>query len=180
MVAVQHPYVHTIELPDLDDTPIDEPIVRYPDHAVYTRRHGRRYGLGTYSHEPIPLAAAAATAERPYRESDFGAALAAATALVPAFRSAGIGSRLNGAFALTPDELPLVGAVPDLPGLWVAEASWVTHAGGVGRHLTNLLLGTGDPVVDPARMAPDRFAQWSDERVRITALAHYRGIYDAH
>ncbi|WP_281180041.1 FAD-dependent oxidoreductase [Nocardia amamiensis] len=172
--------MHTIELPDLDDTPIDEPIVRYPDHAVYTRRHGRRYGLGTYSHEPIPLAAAAATAERPYRESDFGAALAAATALVPAFRSAGIGSRLNGAFALTPDELPLVGAVPDLPGLWVAEASWVTHAGGVGRHLTNLLLGTGDPVVDPARMAPDRFAQWSDERVRITALAHYRGIYDAH
>ncbi|MET9774004.1 FAD-dependent oxidoreductase [Streptomyces sp. NPDC006367] len=182
MVDVQHPYLFTTEVDGLDDTPIDTPIVRYPDQAVYTRRHGRRYGLGTYSHAPVPLTPTSTltSAERPFLEADFGAALAQATALVPAFRRAGRGRRLNGVFALTPDELPLVGPAATMPGLWFAEASWVTHAGGVGRQLANMLLETGDLVVAPERLAPGRFAHWSDEKIRETALSHYRGIYDAH
>ncbi|WP_062206716.1 FAD-binding oxidoreductase [Streptomyces sp. NBRC 109706] len=182
MVAVQHPYLYTAELPGLDDTPIDGPIVRYPDHAVYTRRHGRRYGLGSYAHQPLPLTPSATlgSAELPFRETDFGTALAEATALVPAFRTAPRGRRLNGAFALTPDELPLVGPAPGVAGLWCAEASWVTHAAGVGRQLADQLLSGGAPLVDPERLAPDRFADWSDERISSTALGHYRGIYDAH
>lgn len=38
--------------------------------------------------------------------------------------------RLNGVFAMTPDNLPLLGPVADVPGLWVAEAIWVTYAAG--------------------------------------------------
>ncbi|MBQ0829536.1 NAD(P)/FAD-dependent oxidoreductase [Streptomyces tagetis] len=182
MVAVQHPYLYTADVPGLDDTVIDAPIVRYPEHAVYTRRHGRRYGLGSYAHAPLPLTPSAGltSAELPFREEDFGAALSRATSLVPAFRTAPPGRRLNGAFALTPDELPLVGPAPGVPGLWFAEASWVTHAGGVGRHLAHLLLDTGDPLVDPARLAPDRFASWPDHHVHTTALTHYQGIYETH
>ncbi|MFJ9847986.1 NAD(P)/FAD-dependent oxidoreductase [Streptomyces sp. NPDC101150] len=182
MVDVQHPYLFTAERPELDDTPLDTPIVRYPDHAVYTRRHGRRYGLGSYAHTPLPLEPTGGLdgAERPFRETDFGTALAEARALVPAFRQAPQGRRLNGVFALTPDELPLVGPAPGALGLWVAEASWLTHAGGVGRHLAHLLLDTGRPLVDPDRLAPGRFDHWTDRKVRERALAHYRGIYDAH
>lgn len=181
MVDVQHPYLFTAELPGLDDTPIDAPIVRYPDHTVYARRHGRRYGLGSYAHAPLPLtpSASLASAELPFSESAFGPALAEATELVPVFRTAPRGRRLNGVFALTPDELPLVGPA-GVAGLWCAEASWVTHAGGVGRQLANMLLDTGDLLVDPERLAPGRFASWSDEKIRETALGHYRGIYDAH
>lgn len=62
MVDVQHPYLFTAEVEGLDDTPIDTPIVRYLDQAVYTRRHGRRYGLGTYSHSPLPLTPTSALA----------------------------------------------------------------------------------------------------------------------
>jgi glycine/D-amino acid oxidase-like deaminating enzyme len=182
MVAVQHPYLFTAERSELDDTAIDGPIVRYPDHAVYTRRHGRSYGLGSYSHAPLPLEpnAGLASAERPFQEADFGAALAAATALVPAFRGAPLGRRLNGAFALTPDEIPLVGPAAEVPGLWFAEASWVTHAGGVGRQLANMLMETGDVLVDPDRLAPHRFTHWSKAKIRDTALGHYQGIYDTH
>lgn len=182
MVDVQHFYLFTAELPGLDDTPIDAPIIRYPDQAVYARRHGRRYGLGSYAHTPLPLTPSAtlASAELPFRESDFGTVIAEATTLVPAFREAPLGHRLNGVFALTPDELPLVGPSAEVTGLWFAEASWVTHAGGVGRQLANILLATGDLLVDPGRLAPGRFAAWSDEKVRETALGHYQGIYDAH
>ncbi|MEV6428851.1 FAD-binding oxidoreductase [Nocardia sp. NPDC051463] len=182
MIDVQHPYLFTAEQPDLDDTPIDAPIVRYPDHTVYTRRHGRRYGLGTYSHTPAPLTPTASltSAEQPFRDNDFGDALAAATAMVPAFRNATRGRHLNGVFALTPDELPLVGPAAGAPGLWIAEASWVAHAAGVGRQLANMLLGTGDLLVDPDRLSPNRFAHWSDEKIRATALTNYQGIYNAH
>lgn len=182
MVDVQHPYVFTAELPGLDDTPIDTPIVRYPDHAVYTRRHGRRYGVDSYSHAPLPLTPSPTltSAELPFQEADFGTAIAEATALVPAFRQAPLQRRLNGVFALTPDELPLVGPAAGVPGLWFAEASWVTHAGGVGRQLANMLLETGNLLVDPDRLAPGRFDQWSDEKIRETALGHYQGIYETH
>lgn len=43
-----------------------------------------------------------------------------------------------------------------------------------------MLLETGRPAVDPARLAPGRFDHWSDRKVHETALGHYRGIYDAH
>ncbi|GGM06094.1 hypothetical protein GCM10010129_57230 [Streptomyces fumigatiscleroticus] len=182
MVAVQHPYLYTCELPGLDDTFIDAPIVRYPDHAVYTRRHGRRYGLGSYAHTPLPLAPSPdlVSAELPFPDAVFGTALAEATSLVPVFRTTSQGRRLNGVFAMTPDELPLVGPASGVAGLWFAEASWVTHAGGVGRQLANMLLETGELLVDPARLAPGRFASWSDRRIHETALAHYQGIYEAH
>ncbi|GGP67280.1 MULTISPECIES: FAD-binding oxidoreductase [Streptomyces] len=182
MVDVQHPYVFTAELPGLDDTPLDTPIVRYPDQAVYTRRHGRRYGLGSYAHTALPLTPGPelASAELPFPEAEFGTAIEEALALVPAFRQAPLGRRLNGVFALTPDELPLVGPAAGVPGLWFAEASWVTHAGGVGRQIANMLLGTGDALLDPDRLSPGRFDSWSGEKIHETALGHYRGIYDAH
>ncbi|MFH8493888.1 hypothetical protein [Streptomyces coeruleorubidus] len=74
MVAVQHPYLLTKELPGLDDTPIDAPIVRYPEHTVYIRRHGRRYGLGSYAHTPLPLTPSAtlASVELPLLERPEG------------------------------------------------------------------------------------------------------------
>jgi len=182
MIAVQHPYVFTAERPELDDVPDTAPIVRYPDETVYTRRHGRRYGLGSYAHDPLPTAPGQtlASAELPFHERDFGAAVEAATALVPAFRGARLERRLNGVFALTPDELPFVGPAPGLPGLWIAEASWITHAAGVARQLAHQLLGLDNLTVDPARLSPDRFRDWSDTRAREAALHHYRGIYDAH
>lgn len=90
------------------------------------------------------------------------------------------GRRLNGVFALTPDEVPLAGPAAGVPGLWFAGASPVTHAGGVGRQRENMLLVTADLLVDPDRPAPDRFDAWSDREIRESALGHYQGIYDAH
>ncbi|GAA2564020.1 hypothetical protein GCM10010295_62690 [Streptomyces intermedius] len=58
------------------------------------------------------------------------------------------------ASGLTPDELSLVGPAAGVPGLWCAEASWVTHAGGVGRQLAHQFLRVGEPLVDPERLAP--------------------------
>ncbi|SDM62644.1 NAD(P)/FAD-dependent oxidoreductase [Allokutzneria albata] len=179
MVPVEHPYAFTTPSEDLTGEAITMPIVRYPEHAVYCRIHGTRYGFGTYDHEPVP-AALGATAGRRFRDKVFEPALTRARKLVPALRTADVEKRINGVFALTPDELPLVGPVPEVRGLWLAEGSWVTHAGGVGKLLAEQLLGLSSGFVDPARLAPARFAGWSADRVAKAALPHYRGIYLTH
>ncbi|RJQ80420.1 FAD-binding oxidoreductase [Pseudonocardiaceae bacterium YIM PH 21723] len=173
MVAVQHPYVFTPDLDTLDDTPIDEPIVLYPDEHVYTRRHGTRYGLGSYAHRPLPFTPSTVlSAELPFDHADFGSAIEDATRLIPAFRGTPLGRRLNGVYALTPDELPIAGPATGLPGLWFAEACWVTQAGGVGKYLAELLLDKREPL---ASLAPERFDSWSADRVWDTALENYAG-----
>jgi glycine/D-amino acid oxidase-like deaminating enzyme len=43
-------------------------------------------------------------------------------ALLPPVRRFTPEKRLNGVFAMTPDNLPLLGPVGDIGGLWVAEA----------------------------------------------------------
>lgn len=184
MVAVEHPYVLSPERPELADAPAPttRPIVRYPEHAVYTRQHGHRWGLGSYAHQARPVEAGAlgGTAERRYPAAAFDPVVSAAAALVPAWRGVAPERLINGVFALTPDELPLVGTPSALPGLCLAEASWVTHAGGVGRLVAHLLTGAGEPPADPGRLRPDRFADWTWEEVSSRALAHYSAIYDAH
>ncbi|MER6949599.1 FAD-binding oxidoreductase [Nonomuraea sp. NPDC000554] len=184
MVAVEHPYVLSPERPELADAlePTTRPIVRYPEHAVYTRQHGRRWGLGSYAHQARPVAALALgdSAERLYPHQDFDPVVTTAAALVPAWRGTSPERRINGVFALTPDELPLVGTPAALPGLYLAEASWVTHSGGVGRLVAHLLTGKGEPPVDPDRLHPDRFAGWTQAEISSRALAHYSNIYDAH
>ncbi|WP_086828963.1 FAD-binding oxidoreductase, partial [Allokutzneria sp. NRRL B-24872] len=119
MLPVEHPYAFTVPSDDLTAEPITMPIVRYPEHAVYCRTHGHRYGFGSYDHEPVP-AALGATAGRRFRDKVFEPALAKARKLVPALRTADVEKRINGVFALTPDELPLVGPAPEVRGLWLA------------------------------------------------------------
>ncbi|MGQ0837444.1 hypothetical protein [Actinokineospora sp.] len=62
----------------------------------------------------------------------------------------------------------------------LAEACWVTHAGGAGRLLAARILDTGEYSVDPDRLCPNRFEDWDADRISAAALRHYRGIYDTH
>jgi len=58
----------------------------------------------------------------------------------------------------TPDKLPLIGAWPSAPGLWIAaghEGLGITTALGTGSMLTDLILGK-TPGIDPAPFAPGR------------------------
>ncbi|MFN7294490.1 MAG: NAD(P)/FAD-dependent oxidoreductase, partial [Lysobacteraceae bacterium] len=72
----------------------------------------------------------------------------------PANREAWFGWR-----PLTGDDLPLLGAVPGAPGLWVAAGHGmmgVSMSAATGRILTDLLTGVAPPI-DPAPYRPARF-----------------------
>jgi len=73
-----------------------------------------------------------------------------------------------GLYELTPDSQPLVGPLPDRPGAWIA-AGFSGHgfmmAPVIGKWLAEWMI-RGQPAVDLAAFAPDRFAAGLSESER--------------
>lgn len=175
LVPVAHPYVygeaHAPRTPR-------SPFVRWPDQHVYARDHGNRLGLGTYDHVPLPvdLDALGGRAEQTWPAERFDPAVGRALALLPAEHRFDPAERLNGVFAMTPDNLPLLGASDEVEGLWFAEALWVTQATGAARALAETMLGK--PTMQGLdALRPDRFAGQRADRLTASALRLYRDIY---
>lgn len=81
-----------------------------------------------------------------------------ATRVAPSVGAAPVLRCWAGTTSITPDQLPLVGPVPGLPGLLVATSGAIFTLGpGVARALTDLVCGR-PPEIDLAPYAPDRFA----------------------
>ncbi|MGQ7296436.1 NAD(P)/FAD-dependent oxidoreductase [Quadrisphaera sp. KR29] len=173
LFPVAHPYTRSAPRADL----VPGPFVRWPEHHVYARVHGDRLGTGSYDHAPVSVEQAdlVGGAGLAWRDDFDGVVDAAQRLLVPRARSAPA-HRVNGVFAMTPDNLPFVGPHPQLEGVWVAQALWVTHAAGAARHVVAAVLD-GAPL--PRELAVDRFATGaaSDEDLRRAALRLYRDIY---
>jgi glycine/D-amino acid oxidase-like deaminating enzyme len=175
VTPVAHPYVHGPRT----GPRAASPFVRWPEHHVYARDHGDRLGLGTYDHVPVPVAPEQLTggAERPWPADPFDDAVARALALLAPHHRFVPEQRLNGVFAMTPDNLPLLGPAPDVAGLWVAEALWVTHAAGAAAALVRAVVGARPDLDGLDALRPDRFAGVPAAELTERALHLYRDIY---
>ena len=186
-VAMEHQYAVTVPLPQLADRAAREaslPIVRHHDAGIYLRDHGDRLGIGSFAHPPLPVAddrLDGPDLSFPFTPSDFTAAWAAATHLIPALRGVALEHRFNGVFSFTPDGLPLLGEHPDLRGFWVAEAAWVTHAVGLARAAAELLTDAA-PFTDvaPADLARFERVELAPEVVAARCDDAYRDVYVPH
>jgi glycine/D-amino acid oxidase-like deaminating enzyme len=171
LTPVAHPYVHG---PARAPAASRSPFVRWPEHHVYACDHRDRLGLGTYDHLPVPVAVdGVESAEQPWSEPSEGTVQRALALLPPASRFK-VDTRLNGVYAMTADNLPLLGPVDGVAGLWAAEALWVTHAAGAAQALTQAMMDrTGGFVAEGLEaLHPNRFAgQAGQAEQRLTARA---------
>lgn len=171
LVPVAHPYVYSAS----DARWRPGPFVRWPEHHVYARVHGDQLGIGSYDHRPV-----AVTEEDVHGGANlewnrsFGEVIAGAQQLLLPFARFDAARHINGVFAMTPDNLPFLGAHPDVAGLWIAQAIWVTHAAGSARRLAAAML---DGEALPTELAIDRFAGRPADALREAALRLYRDIY---
>ncbi|KAM0270027.1 hypothetical protein ACHAQH_009587 [Verticillium albo-atrum] len=178
VVPVGHPYLHGLARQPLGES---MPFVRWPEHHVYARDHGDRYGLGTYDHQPLGCKPTNDTAIGDWVQG-FDGPLSAATSLVPDGASeqlrAGVG--FNGIFSMTPDNMPFAGAVQSVGGLYMAVAVWVTHAAGTAKFLTRVI--DGDDVDEGVRNAlnPERFRGGNMAALEKASLEGYNEIYKTH
>ncbi|MFI0356463.1 FAD-dependent oxidoreductase [Actinomadura sp. 9N407] len=119
------------------------PILRHQDAGLYFRERFDRLGVGNYGHRPLPVRAEdlGGTATLAFTEDDFAEARYETRWLFPAAREAKFEEGINGLFSFTPDGLPLMGPAPEVDGLWVAEAVWITHSAGVARAMAEWMTG---------------------------------------
>ncbi len=131
-----HQYARTSPVPLLAGATAEAtaPILRHQDRDLYFREHGDRFGVGSYSHRPMPVDPAGLThGELDFTPDDFAPAWDDAVALLPGLAETKVEEGINGIFSFTPDGFPLIGEHHDLAGFWVAEAVWVTHSAGVAK-----------------------------------------------
>jgi 4-methylaminobutanoate oxidase (formaldehyde-forming) len=100
----------------------------------------------------------------------------------PALETAPIRRFVNGPESFTPDDLPLIGPVPGIEGLFICTAmnsGGVTYAAAAG-HLVADVIAEVEPRFDPSVFAPGRFAdkakdlRWLQTEVSATVSRGYR------
>ncbi|KAF7558509.1 hypothetical protein G7046_g5646 [Stylonectria norvegica] len=175
VVPVGHPYSHgRIRQPNS----FKQPFVRWPEHHVYARDHGDRYGMGTYDHRPVHYKPTNDTAIGKW-VPEFQEPLRIARSFLPRDSSVDFedAESFNGIFSMTPDNMPLAGQVSSVQGLYLAVAVWVTHGAGTARFITELI--DGSKVDDKTQKAldPERFRGQDLSLLEKQALDGYNEIY---
>jgi glycine cleavage system aminomethyltransferase T/glycine/D-amino acid oxidase-like deaminating enzyme len=164
------------------------PILRHQDADIYFREHGDRVGIGSYAHRPIPVLDAEIPAYddapvmpsvRAFTPADFDPSWDDAVALLPALAETKVEEGINGIFSFTADGMPLIGQVREVPGLWLAEAVWVTHSAGVARAVSDWIVDD-DPHVDVHECDIARFdpTQLSPAYVNQRSERNFIEVYD--
>ncbi|KRE36985.1 hypothetical protein ASG73_11765 [Janibacter sp. Soil728] len=171
LFPVAHPYVYDSAATVWDDGPF----VRWPEHHVYSRIHGDRLGIGSYDHRPVPVEQGELASGAGLQWStDFGPVIESAQRLLrPEVRFAPE-SRVNGVFAMTPDNLPFLGRLTESESVWMAQAIWVTHAAGAAVMLTEAMFEGSEL---PGELRVSRFEGTSSDVLDERAMRLYRDIY---
>ncbi|GKT47165.1 dimethylglycine oxidase [Colletotrichum spaethianum] len=175
VIPVGHPYMYGQPRNSL---PRKLPFVRWPEHHVYARDHGDKYGIGSYDHEPLGCKPTNGTAIGRWVK-DFKQTLKSATGLLPPATGEDFdqGASFNGIFSMTPDNMPLAGSVQSTPGLHLAVAIWVTHAAGTAKFLTKLIDGEGVDQETRYALNPERFRGQDFAALEEKSLLGYNSIY---
>ncbi len=167
LMPMEHQYVKIGPIPELAafGREVAMPIVRVHDHLMYCRMHGGLWGMGNYNHVPLPVEPEAirrhgAPDDEPSKNAftpeHFAEPFKSIREVFPMLRGRPIVESFNGMFSFTPDGMPILGPHPDVDGLWLAEAIWITHGGGAGRAIAEWMT-TGTPAADLREADVSRF-----------------------
>jgi dimethylglycine oxidase len=190
LAPVEHQLAWTTPLEELAGVTAEivQPILRHQDRDLYFRQRRDHYAVGGYGHEPVVVDAAEIRrhgvpddepASNPFDAAAFVPAWQSAIELLPALGRVEIASAINGMFSFTPDGFPLLGESERLQGFWLAEAIWITHAGGAARAIAQLLTD-GHADHDLHECDVNRFEGFAttDAYVRERGAQQYREVYD--
>jgi len=193
LIAVQHQLVWTDPILELagETREVVHPLIRHQDMAMYFRQREDFYGVGNYRHEPIvtPQARIRRPGEglqpslMPFTPQDFTQAEAETERLLPALAGrmhpADPARSINGMFSFTPDAGSIVGESANVRGIWVCEAVWVTHGGGMGQQVAEWM-ANGEPGYDLAEADANRFYpfQTTPPYLLESGKQQYREVYD--
>ncbi len=167
VVTLEHQYLVTSDLPELEANPENFPLVRDPDIMYYLRRERNALLLGSYGHAGRPAwldGMPDCFANQLFADSvdDITEVLAEAMEHVPLLGEAGAGRFVNGPIPYSPDGAPLCGPAFGLPNFYHACCFpvGITHSAAAGKTLTEWIT-QGETEWDMSMWDPRRFGEWA-------------------
>ncbi|UWQ93667.1 FAD-dependent oxidoreductase (plasmid) [Rhodobacteraceae bacterium M382] len=163
VVTLEHQYLVTEALPELEANPDNFPLVRDPDIMYYLRRERNGLLLGSYGHAGRPawldgMPDCFANQLYPDSVDDIAEVLDAALTHVPILGEAGVGRFVNGPIPYSPDGAPLCGPAFGLPNFYHACCFpvGITHSAAAAKTLTEWIT-EGETEWDMSMWDPRRF-----------------------
>ena len=172
LVPVQHQYLVTKSVPEIQQLKREIPVLRHLEGSFYLRQERDGLLIGPYESQESMVTMDSWTREGvpptfgkelyPGDLERLGPHLEVAMEAFPCFASAEIQSVVNGPITYTPDILPMVGPTL-LPNMWVAVGFGygIVHGGGVGQYLADWIT-TGEAPYELSEFDPLRYNSWTD------------------
>ena len=168
VATLEHQYLVTEPLDQLEQDDTLFPLVRDPDIRFYLRRERASFLFGSYGHpgrlafrDGLPDAFAHSLFED--SPDDIVELIEQAMDHVPLLAEAGIQRFVNGPIGYSPDALPLCGPAFGLPNFYHACGIQIgiTHSAAVGKAIAEWVTA-GETEWDYAAWDPRRFGDWAD------------------
>lgn len=180
VVTLEHQYMVTSALPQLEEDTETFPLIRDPDIRFYLRRERNALLLGSYAHEgrPVWLDGVPQDFDHQLFEDDIDGMMAvyeAAAAHVPLLGEAGAQRFVNGPIPYAPDGLPLVGPAGGVRNFYHATGVQIgiTHSAAIGKAMAEWLT-EGETEWDISAWDPRRFGRWATrDYAAARASEHY-------
>src|SRR5439155_577876 len=166
----------------------DMPCTRDPDGAIYRRSEGRQVLLGAFQKHTKAWLVERPPDDFSFRLLDpdwekFTEPLREGEHRLPPLAAAGYEKFVNGPESFTPDNNFILGAAPELDGLYISagyNSAGIATAGGAGEVLAQWIVA-GEPPMDLWSVDPRRFAAFHNNRAalrdRVTeALGVHYGV----
>ena len=181
VITLEHQYLVTGTVPELEQNQDLFPLVRDPDIRFYLRRERNAFLLGSYAHDGRPAwrdtGPPADFAHQLFPDSvdDILDVLEATIAHVPLLAEAGAQRFVNGPIAYSPDAQPLVGPAAGLPNFYQATGVQIgiTHSAAIGKAMAEWIT-EGETEWDLSAWDPRRFGDWATrDYAHARASQHY-------
>lgn len=184
IIPMLHQYVVTEQLAEVATLGSEHPVIRDREGSFYFRQERNALLVGPYEATPLPWMTRGIPPEfgqelLPEDMDRIENGMMAAMARVPVLGHAGIARVVHGPIPYTPDERPLIGPHPGLPGMWLncGTAIGIIQGGGMGRFLAEWMVD-GATEWDPMACHPGRFGDYATvEYTTARAIEAYAEHY---
>jgi len=189
LVPVQHQYLVTKSVPEVQALKKEIPVLRHLDGSFYLRQERDGLLIGPYESEHVMVQMEEWARDKvtpgfgkelyPGDLDRLAPHLEVAMNAFPCFQEAEIQSVVNGPITYTPDLLPMVGPTL-LPNMWLAVGFGygIVHGGGVGKYLADWIC-EGEAPYELIEFDPLRYGDWTDIDYAVTKTRESYGYNNA-
>ncbi|MDH3520195.1 MAG: FAD-dependent oxidoreductase [Myxococcales bacterium] len=179
MVSMEHQFVLTDSIRDLEGREGILPLLREPDISYYMRQEGQSLIVGPYEEDSRPWAVGGVPPAfgqelLPGDLDRIQYIVEKAMKRVPILANAGIKSIVNGPITYTPDGGMLIGPEAGISNYFLCTAFsfGIVQAGGAGKYTAQWII-EGEPEVDLWEADPRRYGPYATERYCVERISDF-------